>query len=539
MRNMRFAPLASSFFLLVVSAGAQEFSQPVSVHINGRVLFAVRNGVGSITPAERAQVVNSRLQRIVDMNPQTISTRLKETDIGWLVLVGDEPVISVTDKDAQAERLDPKALAEQWAAAIREGLQRATTERGQRALWRRIATTAAVLLLAFALLWILRWARRRAVRSLEVRRERVPTVRFRGLELLSGRRVHGGMMHALSVVYGVGILVVLTTALLLVFSQFPATREYAREVFFWTWKPLIAIILGVFSYLPNLFYLLVILVITRLVLRGLGFIFEQAHRGVISLEPWVHRDVARPTSQILKAIIIVIALFFIAPLVPGTGSTAAKGISVILGLMISFGSTSTVGNLIAGVVLTYMRPFQVGERVKLGDTVGDVIEKVFLYTKILTIKNEEVIVPSLQALSGSLINYSARAKKEGLILHTSVTIGYDAPWRRVHELLLQAAERTAGVLKEPKPFVLQTALNDFYVAYQLNVYTDQPNQMANLYAKLHENIQDAFNEGGIEICSPHYYQLRDGSMTTIPADYLKNYEPPRFLLDARVTNVGR
>ncbi len=273
--------------------------------------------------------------------------------------------------------------------------------------------------------------------------------------------------------------------------------------------------------------------VTRVILRVVLYIFEQAHRGAISLEPWIHADVARPTSQIIKAILIIMALFFIAPLIPGTGSTAAKGISVILGLMVSFGSTSTVGNLIAGIVLTYMRPFQLGDRVKIGDTTGDVIEKSFLYTKILTIKNEEVIVPSLQALGGSMVNYSAKAAERRLILHTSVTIGYDAPWRRVHELLIRAAERTSYLCSDPKPFVLQTSLNDFFVSYQLNAYADEPNRMAGIYSELHQNIQDSFNEGGIEIMSPHYFQLRDGNCTTIPAEYrATDYCPPRFLVDA-------
>ena len=232
-------------------------------------------------------------------------------------------------------------------------------------------------------------------------------------------------------------------------------------------------------------------------------------------------------------------MFFIAPLIPGTGTTAAQGITVLLGLMISFGSTSTVGNIIAGVVLTYMRPFQIGDRVKIGDTTGDVVEKTFLYTKVQTIKNEDVVVPSLQVLSVAIVNYSAKAQKSGLILHTSVTIGYDAPWRKVHELLLRASDRTAGVLKDPKPFVLQTALDDWYVSYQINAYTNQPNKMAGIYSDLHQNIQDSFNEGGVEIMSPHYMQVRDGNATTIPADYVKDYEPPRFLVDARMAEAKK
>jgi small-conductance mechanosensitive channel len=186
-----------------------------------------------------------------------------------------------------------------------------------------------------------------------------------------------------------------------------------------------------------------------------------------------------------------------------------------------------------------MRPFQLGERVLIGGTTGDVIERTFLYTKVLTIKNEEVIVPSLTALGGSMTNYSVRARAQGLILHTSVTIGYDAPWRQVHELLIRAADRTAHVLKEPRPFVLQTALDDFYVNYQINAYTDQAARMAQIYSELHENIQDSFNEAGVEICSPHYRQLRDGNSTTVPAEYLdKGYEPPRFRVENHPAPTG-
>lgn len=533
--------LATMMFVCVLSAwaGPQEPVPQANVRINGRTLFALGSGLGSISPAERAQVVNQRLDDILKSSPQTIKLTVAEVDNGWLVSVNDRPVISVTERDAQSEHLSAKALAERWAGAIQEGLQQASGERTRRGLWRRIVITVAVTLAGFLLLWALRWSRNRLAGLLEARRGQIPSIRFRGLELLSGEHLHYGLSRTVWIVYGLALLLVVTTVLLLVFGQFPGTSKYARVVFLWLWKPFVDIVRGIVYYLPNLFYILVIIVVTRVVLRALGFIFEQAHRGVISLEPWVHRDVARPTSQILKAIAVVLALFFIAPLIPGTGSTAAKGISVILGLMVSFGSTSTVGNLIAGIVLTYMRPFQLGERVKLGDTLGDVMERTFLYTKILTIKNEEVVVPSLQALSGSIVNYSAKARQGQLILHTTVTIGYDAPWRRVHELLLQAADRTSSLLKQPKPFVLQTALNDFYVAYQLNVYTGRANDMANAYAELHQSIQDSFNEGGVEICSPHFYQLRDGNATTIPTDYLKGYEPPRFLVEARLAESGR
>ncbi len=402
-----------------------------------------------------------------------------------------------------------------------------------RAVLHRLAVTIGVILVALAILGALFWVKRKLSAILEKHRGRLRPLRFRGLELVSARTLYRNLTAALLLVYAAASLVVTVVAVLLIFGQFPHTQKYARQVGLWLWIPVVQIARGILSYLPHLFYILVIIVVARFALRILSFNFRAAERGVISLEPWVHRDTARPTAMIVKSIIVVVTIFFIAPLVPGTGSTAARGISIILGLMISFGSTSTVGNFVAGIVLMYMRPFQLGDRVKMGETVGDVVERTFLYTKVLTIKNEEVIVPSLTALSAPMTNFTARASEQGLILHSAVTIGYDAPWRKVHELLLRAAEKTENALKDPKPFVLQTALDDFYVRYQLNVYTSNAAKMAEIYSALHQNIQDAFNEEGVEICSPHYQQLRDGNTTTTPASYRgKDYLPRAFRLES-------
>lgn len=532
--------LAMFVFWASTAAWGQGKTTGVPVHIGGETLFVLHSGIGSFSAEERGQAVTRRLHSILQSPPAQIQTTIQRSDLGLIIVVGSEQVVAVTDADARAEGITPEALAERWSSAIQAGLLQGTAQRSRETLPWRILIVAGVILLSVVLLSLLNKARRRLRRWLREHRGQVPTLRFRGLELISVNRVYRSATHLVSFgCLGISLLMILA-AFLLIFGQFPATRSYAYQVFLWLWEPLKDIGKGVLGYLPNLFYILVIAAVTRVALRGISYIFEQAHRGAISLEPWVHADVARPTSQIFKAVLIIMALFFIAPLIPGTGSTAARGISVILGLMVSFGSTSTVGNLIAGIVLTYMRPFQLGDRVKIGDTLGDVIEKTFLYTKILTIKNEEVIVPSLQALGGSMVNYSAKAAERRLILHTSVTIGYDAPWRIVHDLLIRAAESTADICKDPRPFVLQTSLDDFFVSYQINAYTDQPNRMATIYSELHQNIQDSFNEGGVEIMSPHYLQLRDGNTTTIPADHrAAGYKPPKFLVEAAATIFGK
>lgn len=434
----------------------------------------------------------------------------------------------------------PKTEAKQSRPTPPHSLAGFWNSRDLRVLARRVVITAIVLGLAILLLLGLQRVRRRALGLVHQQRDRIPRVQFRGLELISARTLLRNIGLIITASYVLCFALVVLGAALVVFGQFPATQGYTRQVGLWLWNPLVSIARGIVGYLPNLFYILVILVVTRFILRMVNYVFRAAERGVISLEPWIQRDVARPTGLIIRVVVVVVALFFIAPLVPGTGSTAAKGISVILGLMISFGSTSSVGNFVAGIVLMYMRPFKLGERVRIGETVGDVIERTFLYTKILTIKNEEVMVPSLTALGAPMINYSARAQTSGLIIHTGVTLGYNAPWRQVHELLFKASLATAHILKDPKPFVLQTALDDFYVKYEVNAHTDQPTKMAQIYSDLHQNIQDCFNEAGVEICSPHYRQLRDGNTTTVPAAYWeKDYAAPRFQVESYTAALQR
>jgi small-conductance mechanosensitive channel len=198
-------------------------------------------------------------------------------------------------------------------------------------------------------------------------------------------------------------------------------------------------------------------------------------------------------------------------------------------VLLSLGSSSAVANAIAGVILTYMRSYLVGDWVQIGETTGEVTEKNLLVTRVLTPKAEIITIPNATVMSGSVKNYSVEAKKNGVIFHTTATIGYDAPWRTVHQLLISAALATKHVLQQPAPFILQTRLDDFYVAYELNAYTDVPREMLNIFSDLHQNIQDKFNEAGVEICSPHYSSLRDGNVIAIPEQYVKpDYKAPGF-----------
>jgi len=205
---------------------------------------------------------------------------------------------------------------------------------------------------------------------------------------------------------------------------------------------------------------------------------------------------------------------------------------VFMGVLVSLSSSSALSNMIAGIVMTYTGAFRIGDRVKLGDTFGDIIETSLLATRIRTIKNEDVTIPNSLVIGSAVTNYTREASTRGLILHTTVTIGYDAPWRTIHGLLIEAARATPGVLAEPAPFVWQTALNDFYVSYEINAYTASPQDMIDIYAALHARIQDTFFAAGVEIMSPHYTSIRDGNTVAMPEAFRPPaYEPRGFRLE--------
>ena len=309
---------------------------------------------------------------------------------------------------------------------------------------------------------------------------------------------------------------VLYLSLPLVFGLFPFTRSWANTLLDWILSPARDIWFGFWNYLPNVFTIIVIYLITRYLVKFLKFIATEVEISALTI-PGFYPDWALPTYRLVKFLIYAFMLVMIWPYLPGSDSDIFKGVSIFIGLLISFGSTSAIANAVAGLVITYMRPFKVGDRVKIGEVTGQIIEKTLLVTRVRTTKNEDITVPNSAILTGHTINYTSSSKELGLILNTSVTIGYDVPWRKVHELLIEAAVATEGVNISKEPFVLQTSLDDWYVSYQLNAYTDAPELMPKTYSLLHANIQDKFNEAGIEIMSPHYRAVRDGNTTTIPS----------------------
>ncbi|MBK9308200.1 MAG: mechanosensitive ion channel family protein [Nitrospira sp.] len=352
------------------------------------------------------------------------------------------------------------------------------------------------------------------------------SLKVQRVELLTGAQISDGLLGLLRIIRLAAYVTLTYLYITSVLGFFQATRKLSVELLNYMIEPVRMIGHEFIASVPDLIAIVMIIVVTNYVIKLIHLFFNGMERGAITFQGF-HREWATPTYKIVRFFVLVFAAVAIFPYIPGSHSEAFRGISVFLGVLVSLGAAGSFSNIVAGVVLTYMRPFSIGDRVKIADTVGDVTENTLLVTRVRTIKNVDVTIPNALVLGSHIINFSSSSMQPPpLVLHTSVTIGYAAPWQKVHELLITAAQQTTHILETPEPFVLQTSLNDFYVTYEINAYTGAPNKMAAIYSELHQHIQDQFNEAGLEIMSPHYTQIRDGNRTTIPDQYLpKSYQP--------------
>lgn len=470
--------------------------------------------VGAFSPQERASAVVERLRELSLRDVDSLS--LVPSDAGVEVVAGDRIVVLVTDADARAAGVSRQALA----AAVRDALWEELDRVSLRTTLRLVALGLLWTLLATAVLVILLRLGRRGFERLDAflaaQREHIPALRIKTLELLSKEQLEAGIAAVVRFTRTAVVVLLLYFYLPLVLSFFPWTAPYADRLLSYVLDPLFRVLGAIVGYLPNVVFIAVIVFVTRIALTGVRAVFNAVGRGTLVLGGF-ERDWADPTYKIVRFLIIAFVGVVLFPYLPGADSDAFKGVSIFLGVLVSLGSSSAVANVVAGVVLTYTRAFSVGDRVRIAETQGDVITKTLLVTRIRTNKNVDITIPNAMVLGAHVLNYTAMAQtKDGLILHTTVTIGYDVPWRLVHELLIAAAATTKDVAKSPSPYVLQTALNDFAVAYEVNAFTHNAKEMARIYSDLHANIQDRFAAAGVEIMSPNYHAVRDGNPSTLP-----------------------
>lgn len=475
-------------------------------------LFLLQAGTGHFSARERAAVVT---QRVMDLLADTYirgfvseSLQVVKAEGGHDLVYGARHLIRATAADAA-----PGARTDSVAAAWHENVRR--TFDGTKAdaeLWDLIMRAGGVIgiliLIVVVELLVFRLARRiRVMLARYTSSGRLPVLRIQSVTLLTPQRSHDILVWLFKILVTVAHVVVAYAALLLLFSVFPWTREWASVLLSWTWRPIRAAVNGFIEFIPSLFHILVVLLFAHLFLRLLKRLTIEIESGNLVL-PGFYPDWGRPTLNIVRFVTYAFALVLIFPHLPGSDSVAFKGVSVFLGILVSLGSSAAFSNIVAGIVITYMRSFSVGDRVQVGTVIGDVTEKTLLVTRIKTFHGETVTLPNSALLAGNTINYTVAAQGQGLLLHANVTMGYDVPWRKVHALLIEAARRTPGVAATPEPFVLQKALNDFYVEYEINLYTPDPSRMLFMYSDLHQNIQDCFTEAGLDLLSPHYRVVR-------------------------------
>ena len=484
-------------------------------------LFYIGAKLGPFDPSDRASSFSNKLELLLDSeNFDTTLLTTSKDDLAIEILHGDIILGSVTLADGNQNGKEPAILAEQYVNAIKTSYRNNYHSRSLiQNLIRSGLIILVIVIVAFLVTFINKGFNKLIDFILSKWHRYFKGIKIKSFELLSAEKEEQLLKVLMRIFKILLIIVLLYLALPIIFSIIPSTKNLASTLLSYITNPLRSILSSFFGYIPELFMILIVVVITYYLGQFINFISGEIERGNLAI-PGFYPEWAKPTFNLLKILVYAFSFIVIFPYLPGSDSPAFQGVSVFLGLLISLGSSSAISNIIAGLVIIYMRAFKIGDRVKIGDTTGDVIEKTMLVTRLRTIKNEEVTIPNSSILNGNTINYSVESHGPGLILHSTVTIGYDVPWRQVHDLLINAALKVEEVIKEPKPFVLQTSLDDFYVSYQINAYTQESKKAAKSYSDLHSAIQDAFTEAGVEIMSPHYRASRDGSDLAIPPKYI-------------------
>ena len=494
----------------------------IPVIVEGDTLYYLFAKRGGHTPQQRAEMNAAAITELGKrFNLQPDSVYIDSSDIVTDLMYGNKVLSSFTDQDGLWEGCSRDQLAAAKRKVIVDKLKVMKDEHSLWQLGKRILYFILVIVGQFLLFKLTIWLfNKLKARIQRLKDTKLKPISIQDYELLDTQKQVNLLVFLASLLrYAVMLLQLILTVPLL-FAIFPQTKDLAYKLFSYIWEPIKSIFLGIVEYIPNLFTIFVIWLAVKYLVRLVRYLASEIQSERLKIGGF-YADWAMPTFHIVRFLLYAFMIAMIYPYLPGSKSGVFQGISVFVGLIVSLGSSTVIGNIIAGLVITYMRPFKLGDRIKLNDTTGNVIEKTPLVTRIRTPKNEVVTIPNSFIMSSHTVNFSQSARDYGLIIHSEVSIGYDIPWRKTHQLLIEAALNTPGVVDDPRPFVLETSLQDYYPVYQVNAYIKDANQLAQVYSDLHQNIQDRFNEEGIEIMSPHYIATRDGNETTIPKDDLR------------------
>jgi len=527
------------------SASGEEPQERIPVELGGTPIFYFRVSVARYSPETRAKATSRRIlafARDRSLDPNLIKISTDDETKTYNLVFEDQRLATLTEADAAAIGIDPVTMIYRnrvlVADAVEDWRAARTPEKYALAVLYTLAASLGLVITLTLLYWGCGWLIRRLRRW---QGTRIPGFSLFGNELLSAERIVDGIWELIKLIRLVCVLLLLGYFSSLVLGFFPQTKRISASLNEYALNAAIAVGNAVIDYLPKLFFIGIIVLITIYVLKLVRFFFTEVQRGHITI-PGFYTNWAKPTYNIIRTLIIFFAAAVAYPYLPGASSPAFQGISIFLGALFTLGSSSAIANLVSGVVLIYSRAYEIGDRICISDTVGDVLEKSLFVTRIRTLKNVVVTVPNSVILGSNIINYTpgeGSMTLAPLVLHTTITLGYDVPWRLVHEVLIDAARGTEHILEKPEPFVLQTSLDDFYVSYELNACTETPKLMPRIYSHLHQNIQDKCNEAGIEILSPHYRAARDGNQLAVPSEYWpKGYQMPAFRVEQTLGSLN-
>ncbi len=495
----------------------------VPLIVEGDTLFRLYNRRGGVQPETRVVSIQQEIMKTgksLKFFPDSVY--VFEGDFTSDIMAGDRVIMSISDNDALWQNTTRQELANEYRDIIEVRIKDLHDEYGLQQKIIRSLYALGILLLIVVLIWITNWCYRhwkyRVIRFIMKRAKPLAIKDYEVLNLHSQSKV---FMYVYSAIRYIVILLILFICIPLLFAIFPETKSLTYTIIGYVWNPLVGIAKSVFNFLPNFFQIIVIILCFRYLVKGLHYLMNEIATGKLKINGF-YADWAHPTYYILRLLCYSFMLVMIWPLLPNSNSEVFQGVSVFIGIIVSLGSSSIIGNIMAGMVMTYMRPFRIGDFIKYGETEGFVIEKTVLVTRIRTRKNNVITIPNSNLMSSQTSNFTFSAQNYGIIVHTKVTIGYDMPWQKIKQLLLDAAHATKGLKQHPEPFVLVTTLDDYYVEYEINAYTTNYQQLPIIYSELHHNILDYFHSNGVEIMSPHIYAHRTDLELQIPKGQQKN-----------------
>ncbi|WP_426789484.1 mechanosensitive ion channel domain-containing protein [Sphingobacterium sp. WOUb80] len=479
-------------------------------------LFYIYNKLGSSLAKDRAYNVVSRIHNLYEDDFVKVdSFKIENNEISTDIVYKDLVITSVTELDALLEGKSKEEIATNYLKRIQDSI---TTERADNSITKLLTRIGLVflILVVFSILILLinKLKKYGTQRILTERTQRIKDIKIKNYVLVTSVQKTRMFINAINILRWALIILIAFIMLPIVFSVFPFTQSWASNLIGLFTKPLKTAVLAIWDYIPNLITVFVILVVMRYAVRFVKYIFSEIDKGKLEVNGF-HRDFAMPTFTIVRFLLQAFTLVLIFPYLPGANSDIFKGISVFIGVLFSLGSSSAISNIIAGLVITYMRPFRIGDRITIADKTGVVIEKSPLVTRLRTIKNEEITIPNSSVLSGNTVNYSTFSE-DGICFQVELTVGYEEPWQRIHELLLNIPPRIKRVNLNPAPFVLQKKLDDFYVLYELNVYIAKSAEIELAKSEIFQSILDDFLAAGIEMNGPHIFAK---------VDHVQQYNP--------------